>query len=309
MPLRADRAMNGVTIGIKAWPQDVDWPTLDATWAAVGELNVFDAVWGNDHLTDPNVARGGSSLEAMTMVAALAHHVPGRWVGHTVLSNTFRHPAVLAKSATLLDLATGGRFILGLGAGWHEDEHAAYGIPLPPIGERLARLESAVRVIRALHSPAAASDAGVTLDDPFYPLRGAVNRPAPRTPGGPPIWLGGQKPRGLRMAARLADGWPLPAIPQPDVSYLTERRDAILREMESIGRDPTGFEFAAQVATGTDAASRATARELASAFVRAGATHVILGMGARLGPDGLRAIAREVAEPLRESFGSGIIGR
>jgi alkanesulfonate monooxygenase SsuD/methylene tetrahydromethanopterin reductase-like flavin-dependent oxidoreductase (luciferase family) len=292
-----------VSIGFKPWPQGVDWTTLDATWAAGGELDVFDAAWGNDHLTDPNLAHGGSSVEALTMIAALAHHVPGKWIGHTVLSNTFRHPAVLAKAATLLDQATGGRFILGLGAGWHEDEHAAYGIPLPPIGERMARLESSVHVIRALHSPTAATDAGVTRDDPFYPLRGAVNLPAPLTPGGPPIWLGGQKPRGLKMAAALADGWPTPALPQPEASYLTERRTTILREMEAIGRDPTGFAFAAQIATGTDARSRAAARELALTFVRAGATHVILGLAASLGPDGLRAVAREVAEPIRDALG------
>jgi alkanesulfonate monooxygenase SsuD/methylene tetrahydromethanopterin reductase-like flavin-dependent oxidoreductase (luciferase family) len=295
--------MTDVKIGFKAWPQDVDWPTLDATWALGGQLDVFDAAWGNDHLTDPNVARGGSSVEALTMIAALAHHVPGKWVGHTVLANTFRHPAVLAKAATLLDLATGGRFILGLGAGWHQDEHAAYGIPLPPIGERISRLDSAVRVIQALHSPAAATAAGVTREDPFYPLRGAVNLPAPVTPGGPPIWLGGQKPRGLRMAATLADGWPLPALPRPDVAYFLERRATILREMDAIGRDPTGFVFAAQVATGEDAAGRAAARALAIDFVRAGITHVILGMPARLGPDGLLLMAREVAEPLRDAIG------
>jgi alkanesulfonate monooxygenase SsuD/methylene tetrahydromethanopterin reductase-like flavin-dependent oxidoreductase (luciferase family) len=292
-----------VSIGFKAWPQDVDWATLDATWAAGGELDVFDAAWGNDHLTDPNLPHGGSSVEALTMIAALAHHVPGKWVGHTVLSNTFRHPAVLAKAATLLDQATGGRFILGLGAGWHEDEHAAYGIPLPPIGERMSRLESAVKVIRALHSPAAATDEGVTFDDPFYPLRRAVNLPAPLTPGGPPIWLGGQKPRGLKMAAALGDGWPTPALPQPEASYLTERRTTILREMEAIGRDPAGFAFAAQIATGDDARSRAAARELALTFVRAGATHVILGLAAGLGPEGLRAVAREVAEPIRDALG------
>lgn len=295
--------MARVSVGFKAWPQGVDWATLDATWAAGGELDVFDAAWGNDHLTDPNLAHGGSSLEALTMIAALVHHVPGKWVGHTVLSNTFRHPAVLAKAATLLDQATGGRFILGLGAGWHEDEHAAYGVPLPPIGERISRLESAVRVVRALHSRAAASDTGVTLDDPFYPLRAAVNLPAPLTPGGPPIWLGGQKPRGLRMAAALADGWPTPALPQPEAAYLTERRTAILREMEAIGRDPTGFAFGAQIATGLDARSRAAARELALTFVAAGATHLILGLPAHVGPEGLRAVAREVAEPIREALG------
>ena len=111
----------------------------------------------NDHLSDPTCDRGGASWEPLTLVAALAHRVPGKWIGHAVLSNTFRHPAVLAKQATALDIITGGRFILGLGAGWHEGEHEAFGIPLPPIGERMSRLESAVRVIRALGSPDAAT--------------------------------------------------------------------------------------------------------------------------------------------------------
>jgi alkanesulfonate monooxygenase SsuD/methylene tetrahydromethanopterin reductase-like flavin-dependent oxidoreductase (luciferase family) len=236
------------------------------------------------------------------MIAALARQVPGKWVGHMVLSNTFRHPAVVAKAATLLDHVTGGRFVLGLGAGWHEDEHAAYGIDLPPIGERIGRLDSAVRTVRALWSPAAATEEGVIRDDRYYPLRGAVNLPPPQTPGGPPIWLGGQGPRGLRMAAELADGWPTHAVPEPDVPYFSERRDALLAEMDRIGRDPTGFHFAAQIATGADSASRRRAYEAAVEYARAGADHIVLGMPARLGPDGLATVARDIAEPLREAL-------
>ena len=91
----------------------------------------------------------GPSLEAIALLATLVHHVPGLRVGHAVLANTFRHPAVLAKSATVLDHATGGRFVLGLGAGWFEGEHEPFGIDLPPIGERIDRLISAVEVLRA----------------------------------------------------------------------------------------------------------------------------------------------------------------
>jgi alkanesulfonate monooxygenase SsuD/methylene tetrahydromethanopterin reductase-like flavin-dependent oxidoreductase (luciferase family) len=292
-----------VLIGFKTSPQDVGWSTLDETWAAAGELDVFDSGWMNDHLLDPYPDRGGSSWDALTLLAALAHHVPGRWIGQAVLSNTFRHPAVLAKQATALDNITGGRLILGLGAGWHVGEHDAFGIPLPPIGERLSRLESAVRVIRALGSADATRPPGVTLDDPFYPLRDAINLPPPVTPGGPPIWLGGQGPRGFRMAARLADGWVLPAGANEGLAEFRDRRTAILRELEAIGRDPTSFTFAGQVATGTTAADRATALGAARQFVAEGAEHVILGMPARLGPAGLVAVAREVAEPLRAGLG------
>jgi alkanesulfonate monooxygenase SsuD/methylene tetrahydromethanopterin reductase-like flavin-dependent oxidoreductase (luciferase family) len=291
-----------VPIGFKTSPQDVDWVTLDATWAAAGELDVFESAWMNDHLSHPRLDRGGTSWEPMTLAAALAHHVPGKWIGHGVLSNTFRLPSVLAKQATAMDIITGGRFIVGLGAGWHEGEHEAFGIPLPPPGERVSRLESAVHVLRALFSDAAGHPPGVSLDDPFYPLRDAVNLPSPVRAGGPPIWLGGQRPRGFRIAARLADGWVLPGGTE-DIHVFRERRGAILREMEAIARDPATFTFAGQLPSGTTAADRAAARAAGLEFAKAGAGHVIIGIPAHLGPEYLRTVAREVAEPLRDALG------
>jgi alkanesulfonate monooxygenase SsuD/methylene tetrahydromethanopterin reductase-like flavin-dependent oxidoreductase (luciferase family) len=252
-----------------------------------------------DHLTDANRARGGQAWESWTLMAALAHHVPGKWLGHAVLANTFRHPAVLAKAATVMDQVTGGRFIVGLGAGWHEGEHEAFGIELPPIGERIDRLESAVGVLRALFSDAARNEPGVTLDDGFYPLRGAVNDPAPVSPAGPPIWLGGQKRRGIALAARAASGWLLPGNRSGDIAYLVDRRDAMLRALEVAGRDPSGFTIAGQVSCGETAADRREALRVARSMVDVGARHVILGFRPALGPDALRAIAEEVAEPLR----------
>ncbi len=290
-------------IGFKTSPQEVDWPTLDATWALAGTLDVFDSGWMNDHLTNQGADRGGPSFEAVTVLAALAHHVPGKWLGHAVLSNTFRHPAVLAKAATVLDNVTGGRYILGLGAGWHEGEHEAFGIPLPPIRARIDRLESAVGTIKALLSPEAASPPGITRDDPYYPLRDATNEPPPVRPGGPPIYFGGQKRRGIELAARFGDGWLLPGVNAGDVGYFSGRRDALLRAMETIARDPAGFAFVGQVDVGHDASERRGALAAALSFARAGATEVVLGMPARLGPDGLAAVAREVAEPIRETLG------
>jgi alkanesulfonate monooxygenase SsuD/methylene tetrahydromethanopterin reductase-like flavin-dependent oxidoreductase (luciferase family) len=296
-----------IPIGIKTSPQAVDWATLDAAWARIGEHDVFDSVWMNDHLTDVSHERHGPSLEALTTMAALAHRVPGKWVGHAVLSNTFRHPVVTAKAATVLDHATGGRFILGLGAGWHEGEHVPFGIPLPPMPERFDRFESAVQVIRALWSAEAAVPPGITRPDPFYPLVEATNEPAPRTPGGPRLWLGGQKPRGIALAAAVADGWALPTVvalgAPSDLTYFSEKRELLLAAMERIGRDPATFTISAQVPTGTTAADRAWALEQAREAVERGATHVILGMPPRLGAAGVDAVAREVAEPFREAIG------
>jgi alkanesulfonate monooxygenase SsuD/methylene tetrahydromethanopterin reductase-like flavin-dependent oxidoreductase (luciferase family) len=289
------------TIGFKTSPQGVEWIQLDEIWAAAGELDVFAAGWLNDHLTDMSDT-GGPSLEALTLLATLAHHVPGAWVGHGVLSNTFRHPSVLAKAATVLDHATGGRFVLGLGAGWHEGEHRSLGIPLPPIRERIDRLESAVEVLHALFSTDAAAPPGVTRPDPFYPLDAAVNLPAPRTPGGPPIFLGGQRRRGIALAGRAGDGWLLPGINAGDDRYLAQKRERLLRSLEEAGRPADGFAFVGQVHLGQGGQDRSRALTQARAMHRAGATHVILGLAPGQGPEGLRAIAREVAEPLLESM-------
>ncbi len=292
----------GGRIGFKTSPQRVDWPTLDAIWARAGELDVLEAGWLNDHLTDPRRERGGASWEALTLAAALAPRVPGKWIAHAVLANTLRHPAVLAKAATVLDHVTGGRFIVGLGAGWHEREHRDFGIALPPLRERIDRFESAVDVLRALFSPAAATELGVSRPDPFYPLDGAHNDPPPKRPGGPPIWLGGQKRRGIALAARAADGWIMPGDRAGDVDYFRSKRDEVLRAVEGAGRDPSTFTFAAQVGAAGDAAARREALEVGKRFVMAGADHVILALAARDGPDGLAAAAREIAEPLRAAW-------
>ena len=297
-----------IPIGIKTSPQGVDWPTLDATWTRIGEHDVFESVWMNDHLTDIAEERHGPSLEAVTAMATLLHRVSGRWVGHAVLSATFRHPAILAKAATVLDHATGGRFILGLGAGWHEGEHAAFGIPLPPMRERFDRFESAVHVLRALSSPEAAAPPGVTRPDPFFPLDEATNEPPPLTVGGPRLWLGVGGPRGIALAASHADGWVMPAVDirsgrSTDLDDFQRGRDSILAGLDTIGRDPATFEFGAQLPTGSTAEDRATARSGGLEAVRRGATHVILNLRPRLGPEGVDAVAREVADPLRQAIG------
>lgn len=290
------------TVAFKTTPR-VDWSQLDETWAAAGELEVFSAGWLNDHLTDVSTEGGGPILESLTLLATLIHRVPGVWVGHAVLSNTFRHPSVVAKAATLLDQATDGRFVLGLGAGWHEEEHRSLGITLPPLRERIDRLESAVEVMLALFSPEAAAQRGVTRQDRFYPLEGALNQPPPRTPGGPPIFLGGQGPRGIALAGRAADGWLLPGINAGDDRYFSGKRDELLRALEAAGRPSDALILAGQVNCGPSAEDRRTALHQSLALQRAGATHLILGMDPALGPDGLRVMAREVTEPFLEATG------
>lgn len=279
----------------------LEWARLDEAWAAAGEEAAFDAGWMSDHLSDASRDRGGPAFESFTLAGALARRVPGKWVGIAVASATFRHPAVTAKAATVLDNVTGGRFILGLGAGWHAGEHDAYAIPLPPIRERFDRFESALRVISALFSPAAADIGGVTVDDPTWPLRGATNLPPPASRDGPPIWLGVLGPRGHALAARFAHGWPMPGNRPGDVALFAQQRDLLRTALEGAGRDPDDFDFAAQIATRPSDGDLAEARETGIRFVDAGATHVILGMPATDDSDGVRRLAKEVAEPLAEA--------
>ena len=278
-------------IGFKTSQTDVDWSVLLATWELGDQLEVFDSAWIFDHFLSLSVPNGPSH-EAISALSALAARTHRLQVGHLVLSNTYRHPAVLAKAGATLDHISGGRFVLGLGAGWHEQEHAMYGIPMPPIGERITDLRSAVQVIRALWS----SPDGLSLDAPPYRLADACCRPAPLTPNGPPIWLGTQGRRGLRIAAELADGWNENGI----LAAFAEKRDTLLRACEEVGRDPSTIEISAQVRPGEGLRAQ---RETGMAYAEAGVDHLVLIMPAAHGADGLQRLADEVAAPIRERFG------
>ena len=290
-------------IGFRTSPQNTDWTSLDAAWAEAGRHDVFDSGWLNDHLTDPNRDRGGPSFETMTTLAALAHHVPGKTVGQTVLAATFRHPAMLAKEALTLDHLTGGRYVLALGAGWHVGEHESFGIDLPPLRERFDRFEATIQVLRALFSDEARAAPGVTLDAPPYRLDGAVMEPGPVADGGPDIWLGGQGPRGLRLAARYADGWNYASNLAGTLEGFIDRRDRLRAECEAIGRNPATLALSVQIIIPAAGAERHTALERAIAYGRAGATEILLTTPARDGAAGIRRLATEVAAPLKAAFG------
>lgn len=144
--------------------------------------------------------RPNSVLEAWTTLTAVAGLTERLTVGTFVANVMNRHPAVLARMAATLQEASGGRLVLGIGIGGHPAEHEAYGIPFPDVPQRVARLEEAVAVIRALWS-----GEPVTRESPFYPLRDAVALPMPEPR--PPILIGAQSVTGARLAARIGDGW------------------------------------------------------------------------------------------------------
>ena len=198
----------------------------------------FDHAWLVDHLVDTDAAPSVPILEAWTLLAALAERTSRIRLGVLVTSNTFRHPAVLLKSAVNVDHISNGRLILGLGAGWHVDEHRRYGIPLPEPAERVDRFAEAVELISLLMAHERTTYAGR-----YYQLDDAPLEPRPIQTPRIPILIAAHRPRMLRLAAAYADQWDtFAAIPDTATdgveTELAERiryLDAACRE---IGRDP-----------------------------------------------------------------------
>jgi probable F420-dependent oxidoreductase len=211
----------------------------DATgWARRAEDLGFDSVWVSDHFFY-SFARYGAdpspiaSLEPLTTLAGVAAVTDRIRLGTLVLCAAFRHPALLAKAATSIDLVSGGRLDLGLGAGWLAEEFEAFGYRFGSAGERFAVLEESVEVLEQLFVGEA-----VTYQGPTVTLREALLRPAPARP--PPLWVGGKGgPRLLRLAARLADGWNVVWRMSPEV-YAKKVSD-VRAACEAEGRDPATF--------------------------------------------------------------------
>jgi F420-dependent oxidoreductase-like protein len=181
----------------------------NTTWDSVlgltrhAEATGWDAACLTDHFMPNTPERVGDSLECLSALAALAAVVPRIRLGSIVLGNTYRHPAVLAKTLTNIDIISGGRLIAGIGGAWQQNEHEAYGIPFYTVGERLARLDEACQVLKALWTQDRA-----TFKGRFYQLDDAPASPKPVQEPYPELLIGGGGEKvTLKIAARHADHW------------------------------------------------------------------------------------------------------
>jgi len=207
--------------------QNQPWETLVERWQLFDALG-FDSAWDCDHFVQPSRPTG-PYFEAWTLLAGLAAMTQRLRVGVLVSSNTFRHPALLAKEAVTVDHVSNGRLEVGLGAGWYEPEHRMYGLDFPGPGELTARFREAVEVVDRLLRSEVVSFAGE-----HYRLDDATFRPRPIQRPRPPLTLGAHRPRMLRVVAEYADRWN---------SFGTademRARNAVLDEhCARIGRDP-----------------------------------------------------------------------
>ncbi|MBE7520562.1 MAG: TIGR03560 family F420-dependent LLM class oxidoreductase [Thermoflexaceae bacterium] len=195
---------------------------------ALAERLGFPTVFRSDHYF---IGPQQDSLEAFLSFVVAAKETKRVRFGPLVTPVTFREPVNVGRMAAQLDLLSGGRFVMGLGAGWNEAEHHAYGLSFPPIKERFDRLEEAIHVLRALWAPGPATHAG-----PFYRLDGADCLPKP-APGRPPILIGGGgEKRTLRLVARYAGEWN--AVNLSPEAY-AHKREVLERHCEREGRDPS----------------------------------------------------------------------
>jgi F420-dependent oxidoreductase-like protein len=200
----------------------------DAGFGLVTVMDHFYQIYGVGPETDP-------MLEAWTTLGALAARTTKVRLGTLVTGVTYRNPAMLAKMVTTLDVISGGRALLGLGAAWNEDEHRGYGVEFPPIPERMDRLDEALTICRAMFTEERPS-----FEGRYYRIDRALNSPRPIQPGGPRILVGGGgEQRTLKIAAKHADmthWFPL------GLEALKHKNEVLERHCAAVGRDPSTIE-------------------------------------------------------------------
>jgi F420-dependent oxidoreductase-like protein len=248
--------------GIKTAPQHTSWPAMLDVWRAADDIEVFESAWNFDHFYPIFSDSDGPCLEAWTMLAAMAQATRRIRIGCQVTGMIYRHPAVLANMAATVDVISGGRLDLGVGAGWNQQECDAYGIPLPPLKERFDRFDEGVEALVLLLSQETSN-----LDGRYVQLRDARCEPKPVQRPHPPIAIGGNGPtRTLRTVARFAQHWNSTA----GIDHWPAIKSTLEKRCAEIGRDPATIDHSINLRFDAGAGPNALA-DTAAAFVEAGA--------------------------------------
>ena len=246
----------------KTSPQNTTWADMLAVWRAADDIDVFDSGWTFDHFypifTDDS---SGPCLEGWVTLTALAQATTRLRLGVLVTGNHYRHPAVLANMAATLDIVSGGRLELRIGAGWNEEESGAYGIELGTLTERFDRFDEACEVITSL-----LTEHTTTFDGRYFQLTDAYCEPKSVQQPHPPICIGGTgRKRTLPAAARWAQHWNHPGASVEDwrATY-----DVLLECCADIGRDPSEITTSTHLRLGPEGPGAVA--EQAAAYAEAG---------------------------------------
>ncbi len=257
-----------------------------AVWKVADDIELFESGWTFDHFYPIFADSTGPCMEGWTTLTALAQATTRLRMGTLVTGIHYRHPAILANMATTLDIVSGGRLELGIGAGWNEEESGAYGIELGTPAQRSDRFEEACQVIVGL-----LTQETTTFNGRYYQLTDARNEPKPVQRPHPPICVGGSgERRTLRTAARFAQHWNfLGGTPEE----FARKRDILHQHCEDLGRDPKEILLSSHVIFTGD--SKATA-EQATALAEVGVELGIVYLRPPLDPGVLEPLATALRE-------------
>jgi alkanesulfonate monooxygenase SsuD/methylene tetrahydromethanopterin reductase-like flavin-dependent oxidoreductase (luciferase family) len=251
--------------------------------AQVAEQVGLDSLWLADHLLYRFPGQDESApWEALSMLSALAASTTRITLGTLVVCTSFRPPALLAKMADALDEISGGRFILGLGAGWHRPEYEAFGYPFDHLA---SRFDEALHIIVPL-----LREGHVDFQGHYYQVHNCVLRPRGPSPAGPRLLIGARRPRMLQLVAQYADAWNTAWHTDPAV--VKERYEPLAQACAALGRDPAAIEITAGTEVrlhsredngSPDSAISGSAEEIARRlqdFAGVGTSHLIVALDA-----------------------------
>lgn len=276
--------------GVKTPPQHCTWQDMVDIWQITDSVPTFSSCWNFDHfyplVGDPK----GTCMESWVTLSALTCMTSRVRVGCMVTGAPYRHPAVTANMALTLDIVSGGRLNLGLGAGWFEPECQAYGIDLKPMKERMDRFEESVQIIRSLMA-----NETTDFEGNHFQLKEARAEPKGIQPGGPPVIIGGGgEKRTLKIAAMYADHWNL-SFASPE--QFSAKKAVLARHCEDVGRNLDEIECSVQIALPADQPPNESA-DLAACLRDAGVDTVIFTLRNPYRADIIEPLGKAL-EPLR----------
>ncbi|MGD0084731.1 MAG: LLM class F420-dependent oxidoreductase [Acidimicrobiales bacterium] len=270
----------------KTAPQHTTWDAMLEVWTAADDIEVFESGWTFDHFYPIYSDSAGPCLEGWITLTALAQATKRLRFGTLVTGIHYRHPAILANMAATLDIVSGGRLELGIGAGWNEEESGAYGIAVGTPKERSDRFEEACEVLVGLLSAST-----TTFKGRYYDLTDARCNPKPIQQPHPPLCVGGSgERRTLRTAARFAQHWNFVG---GTVEEFVRKRDVLFQHCADLGRDPGEILLSSHVRFDTDPGATA---ETAAALAEAGVGLAIVQLRPPHTAEVLEPLATALAE-------------
>ena len=294
-----------VTFGLKTTPMHVPYADIRRVWLEADQAPQIRDAWLWDHYLPLAGPKDGEIYEGWTLLTALAAQTVRLRFGLLVTSNRIRPPAVLGKIATTLDVISGGRLVMGLGAGGtHQpaglsgipgpnpaiEEYAAYGLTLVPPGEGVDRLRETIQILRGMWTHDVFDFHGR-----YYAIEQNRNEPKPIQRPGPPLLIGGWGNRMLRLVAEYADSWNISGPPHTDFDTLADRLRRLDTECERVGRDPATISRSLQqIVSYSDPAET---RAIVHTAIALGFDHIVLSLPRPYPEHAVGWLIKEVIEP------------